>query len=155
MREDRRYGAIAAANVFFGVVNFLIVSLPPGWRLVASNIPPEVDRMVAVGGVRWAVEGRARNGVVAEKYGARLDVEVRGGNRLREWERTITVNGHRGFYRVRRELRGLFRRREVEVLEINFYCDATNRTVRVRFEGPDLSRHIGKLVEYFKHSVCH
>ena len=153
--DQKKYGAVAAVNMLFGVVNFIVLSLPLEWRLIASSIPPDVDRMTVVNGVRWAVEGRARSGIATSDYGAKLEVESVEGDKSKQWENTILINGHKGYYRLKRRTIGIFRKKEVEVIEVNFYCDVTRRTLNIRIEGPGLHKYANDLINAMKASICH
>ena len=55
---------IAASNMIYGVANFIVLRLPPEWRISPSLIHPEVDVVNRVGDVLWVVTGSSINYMV-------------------------------------------------------------------------------------------
>lgn len=135
--------AIAVGNRLLGVYNFLVLTTPPGWRVVIMPMASDVFRHVEVGGAKWVRDGEVmhflRDG--ADAYPLRISVKP--GKRKANGERII-INGHEGFYRLREKNGRLH-------LELSFYCDVTDRTLKISVENlKDLS-----LLKYVVHSRCH
>ena len=153
--DENSFGAIAAANSLFGVINFIVLSLPNGWKLVADRVPPEVDKIFRKGNVKWALEGQARSIVVYPGGAAEINIIIVEGNKVRSSGMETIINGHKGYYGTRRIKRGLFKKREYEVVDISFYCEETNRTIRLSLVSRELERHVDSILEAVSRSICH
>ncbi len=153
--DESSFGAIAAVNALFGVINFIVLSLPEGWKLVADKIPPDVDRIFRVGDVKWALEGQARSIVVFPEGAAEINVVVVEGRKVKPFGEETLVNGHNGYYRLIRVKRGLLRKRVYDAIEISFYCEETNRTIRISIVSASLTKHLERILRAVSKSLCH
>lgn len=153
--DENSFGAIAAANSLFGVINFIVLSLPNGWKLVADRIPPEVDKIFRRGDVKWALEGQARSIAVYPEGVVEVNITIIEGNKIKSSGMETIINGHRGYYGTRRIRRGLFKKREYEVVDISFYCEETNRTIRLSLVSNELEKYVDAILEAVSQSICH
>jgi hypothetical protein len=154
---DTKYATsnIAAMNAILGVVNFIILSLPDGWKVISDYLPPSVDRVCRVGRIKWALEGRITSLIVSPFGGGYIDIIVVEGNRVRKFDSEFSLNGHEGYYNVRNIKRGFFRRKRYRMVNISFYCKDTNRTLTMSLIIPFIFEDVEGLIEAVSSSVCH
>lgn len=155
--KDRTLATVAASNFLFGVVNFIILSLPEGSRLISGNIPPEINRIVKIGKVRWVSEGHTTNYIVHKNVAFEVKVIVSEGSHLNKFENSIIINGHHAYYRCILTKTGIIRRRQLNRLEINFYCNKTKRTLKLQLSSTYsiCERDIDAFLALLKDSICH
>ncbi|MFN7106393.1 MAG: hypothetical protein ACK4M3_07425 [Pyrobaculum sp.] len=143
MSTEYSWHAIAVGNRLLGLYNFVVLTTPPGWRVVVMPMASEVFRHREVNGVKWVRDGEVTHFLQNGEEAYRLEIVVKPGRRRLEGD-YIAVNSHEGRYRVR-ERGGRYR------LEVSYYCPETDRTIEISIEGlRELSilRHLG-------YSQCH
>lgn len=156
MSDNHNRSAIAAVNPFFGVVNFLVLALPLGWRIYAEKLPPSIDGIKRIGDVKWVTEGRSVSIISGPGLDGVIDINIFRGRRLnRSRGKMFRVNGHEAYYSLGEKLKGLFRKYRVEWLEVIFYCDRTNRTVKINIICRDIKSYVGELIGELEYSICH
>lgn len=160
MEEKHSVHVMAAANPLYGAVNFVVLKLPPGWRMAAGSIPPEIDRVTTVDGVQWVAAGSAKGYLYNRKKSAVLEVNVRISTKPFKWKKSrfpekTSVGGHEASYLVTSETVGLIRKRRLESLVIRFYCDRTGRHIEIKLRGPVATRLLLEALEHMGDTVCH
>ncbi len=160
MEEEHSVHVMAAANPLYGAVNFVVLKLPPGWRMAAGNIPPEIDRVITVDGVQWVAAGSTKGYLYNRREGAVLEVNVRVSTKPFKWRKGVSpektrVGGHEASYIVATETVGLFRKRRLETLVVRFYCDRTGRHIEIKLRGPVAARLLLDALEHMGDTVCH
>ncbi|MFN3805259.1 MAG: hypothetical protein ACK4SY_09400 [Pyrobaculum sp.] len=144
MSTDYSWHAIAVGNRLLGLYNFLVLTLPPGWRVVVMPMASEVFSHREIGGVKWVRDGEVMHFIKDGDFFYTLKIAVRPGKKLKEGGDLIKVNKHEGYYKTW-EKEGRYK------VEISYYCPETDRTVKIRVEGlRDLS-----MLNYVKFSQCH
>ncbi len=160
MQEEHSVHVVAAANPLYGAVNFVVLTLPPGWRMVAGNLPPEIERIVTVDGVQWVASGSATSYAYNAKEGKMMEIKVRISRKPFKWrkggapERTV-VGGHEASYTLTSETVGLLRKRRLEVLVVRFYCDHTNRHIEIKLRGPVQPSALREALQHLVGVTCH
>ncbi|MEM0462616.1 MAG: hypothetical protein QXS00_00900 [Pyrobaculum sp.] len=135
--------AIAVGNRLLGLYNFLVLTTPPGWRVVIMPMASDVFRHVEIGDVKWVKDGEVMHFLRDGDGAYPLKISAKPGKKRLDGERVI-INGHEGVYRVK-EKKGRLS------LELSFYCDVTDRTLKITVEDlKDLS-----LLKYIVYSRCH
>jgi len=143
MHTDYSWHAIAVGNRILGLYNFIVLTAPPNWRLVIMPMASDVFRHREVDGVKWVRDGEVMHFIKDGAEAYTLKIKARPGRKEGRGV-PITVNGHLGHYAVE-ERGGRLR------LTLQFYCDHTDRTLKITIEGlRDLSA-----LQYITHSRCH
>lgn len=143
MSTEYSWHAIAVGNRLLGLYNFVVLTTPPGWRVVVMPMASEVFRHREVNGVKWVRDGEVTHFLQNGEEAYRLEIVVKPGRRRLEGD-YIAVNSHEGRYRVR-ERGGRYR------LEVSYYCPDTDRTVKISIDGlRELS-----ILRYIGNSQCH
>lgn len=148
--------SIAAVNPLFGVVNFIVLSLPYGWKVRGEKLPPSVDRITKFGNVRWVSSGKIISIYYSREDAGIINIEVFEGDKSNKWSGDIIlINGHKGVIRGYRVKKGFIRKKWVEVVDVSFYCEETNRSIRIRMYGSSLIDKLPFIQESLSNSVCH
>lgn len=159
MEKQGSVHAIAAVNPVYGVVNFIVLNLPPGWTLKTSPLPPLVDEVARRGVVKWVVSGSIIGLAVDREKGRALEVEVRVSKKPRrlgfEPHGKTIVNSHEAFYVFGVEKRGLLRRKTLNTLHVYFYCNETSRFVEISFKSSATREVFEEVLRYLEGSQCH
>ena len=143
MSTEFSWHAIAVGNRMLGPYNFLVLTAPPTWRIVIMPMASDVVKHREVDGVKWVRDGEVMHFVKDGGEAYVLKISVKPGRKKAEGT-PIAINGHHGVYQVRE-------RGDRYHLTIQFYCDRTDRTVKITLEGlRDLS-----ILNYVGQSRCH
>ncbi len=158
--EQHSVHVMAAANPLYGAVNFVVLTLPPGWRMAAGSLPPEIERVVTVDGVQWVASGSATGYVYNRKEGKALEVRVRISRKPFKWGKSrntskTLVGGHEADYTITSETVGLFRKRTLQVLLVRFYCDRTGRHIEIRLRGAVKPALLLEALQHLGDTGCH
>ena len=155
---------LAIHNTLLGVFNYLVLNLPPRWRLKSGDIPTEMSSSAKVGEVRWVREGVSVNYVYDDENALRLVVDVREkikqdksvsrGIRILH-DKFVNVNGHQGHVIVVRVTRGVWKKKHLEYLRFQFYCSVTKRSIELVLEGRCAENSLIALGEAIQRSTCH
>ncbi len=156
--SDKSTHVVAATNPIYGAVNFIVLALPPGWRLVASNLPPDIEKVVRHGRVQWVTVGVSRNYAVNRSRGSLVEITVKirekaGKNVKLGGE--YRVNGHNAFYTLGEEKIGFIHRKKLDTIVVGFYCDTTNRYLEIKIRGSRLRGIAEEVLDYLRLSTCH
>jgi len=153
---DFTKNSIAAVNPLFGVVNFIVLSLPYGWKVRGEKLPPSVDRIVKISNVKWVSTGKIISLYYSPKNAGTINIEVFEGDRSGKWSgEDILINGHKGIIRGYRVKKGIIKKKWVEVVDVSFYCDVTNRSIRIRMYGLSLIDKLESIRRSLEGSICH
>ncbi|MFN3476175.1 MAG: hypothetical protein ACK4Z6_01285 [Candidatus Methylomirabilales bacterium] len=155
---------IAATNFLMGPTNFLILSLPPTWRLGSGISPPEVDANALFRDALWVTSGKSTHIVVDEKkkVGLELLIRVEQGvvqaakpKGILRLHGSGTFGGHPGTYYFSEVTRGVFKKRMETVLTLSFYCDRIKRTISLEFMGRCGEADLQEILAATPHLECH
>ncbi len=153
---DFTKNSIAAVNPLFGVVNFIVLSLPYGWKVRGEKYPPAVDKVVRIKNVKWVSAGKIISLYYSPMVAGTIDIDVYEGDKMGKWNGSdIIINGHRGCVKGYKVKKGIIKKRWVEVIEVGFYCDRTNRSIRIRMYGLSLLEHLDEILKSIPSSMCH
>jgi hypothetical protein len=153
--SEYSYGTIAAVNTLFGVINFIVLALPSDWRLLADQIPPDVDKIFRKENIKWASEGKASSIARCPVAPVEIVVRVVEGDKVKGSNHNFTINGHAANYRLRRVKKGILRRKVFEEIEISFYCAETNRTIWISLASMALHDRVDNVLKALSKSSCH
>ncbi len=156
---------VAAGNHVLGSTNFLILSLPEGWRLFTGLHPAEVDNSTQIGDTRWVTNGRASYLLHSGQPGGKVELALRiGQGEVGRWLNSfhssdpagqLVIGRHQAFYRLRPRRQSWFSRTEGDILEVVLYCNVTRRTLALEFSGPEQEEQRMALLEALRGVVCH
>lgn len=153
---------LAIHNTLLGVFNYLVLNLPPKWRLKSGDIPSEMSSSTKIGEVRWVREGVSVNYVYQDENALRLVVNIREKMKPSKlvlrgilYDKIVNVNGHQGRAVAGRVTRGLRRKKHLEYLRFEFYCHVTNRSIELSLEGRCAENSLIALGEAIQRSTCH
>jgi len=156
---------IAATNILFGVVKYLLLPLPKPWRLGRGISPPEVNSTTRRGDSLWVTSGRVSHIVFDSdrKIGLELTISISRGRRegfkpkIAEVtdQGSMPMGGHKAAYALGKARRGLFRKRTVGALQLSFYCDQTGRTINLNFVGDCAQEDLRQILEALPQLECH
>jgi hypothetical protein len=156
---------VAAGNHVLGSTNFLILSLPEGWRLFTGLHPAEVDNSTQIRDTRWVTNGRASYLLHSGQPGGKVELALRiGQGEVRRWLNSfhssdsagqLAIGKHQAFYRHRPRRQSWFSRNQGDLLEVVLYCDVTRRTLMLEFSGPEQEEQRLALLEALRGVVCH
>lgn len=162
--ENREY-IVSVGNLVLGVYVFMVLRLPPEWKIVRGEIPSEFVYSKELESARWVTEGQAyhylQNPFSRSSFQMTLKcVRGRGRRRLprsldRRGEGTMDVSGHACRY-IWGDLKGgILRKEDLTYLNLRFRCDRTERTVTFELKGQGLQEDIRALTEALGESKCH
>ncbi len=162
--KSREY-TVSVGNIVLGVYVFMILRLPPEWKLVKGGIPSEFVYSKELEGARWVTEGQAYHYLINPSNGSKFEFTIKcvkgrwKGRPPRSLEKhgegTINLSGHLCDY-VWGNLRGgLLRKEELTYLNLQFTCDRTERTVRFELKGQASQEDVRRLTEALGESKCH
>jgi len=153
---------LAIHNTLLGVFNYLVLNLPPDWRIKPGDLPSEMYSSTKIGTVRWVREGVTVNYVYNDEDALRVVVDVREKSKQSSsrgiktfYERFIDINGHRGHITVGLVTRGLWKKNHLECIRFQFSCDTTNRSIDLTLEGHCRRESLKELEQAIPLSVCH
>jgi hypothetical protein len=153
---------LAIHNSLLGVFNYLVLSLPPEWRIKPGDLPSEVYSSTKTGTVRWVREGVTVNYIYHDEDALRVVVDVREKSKESNsrgiktlYDRPIDMNGHRGHVTVGLVTRGLWKKNYLEFIRFQFSCDSTNRSIDLSLEGHCRRESLKELEQAIQLSVCH
>lgn len=127
MSTDYSWHTIAVGNRVLGLYNFLVLVTPPRWRVVIMPMASDVFRHREVNGAKWVREGEVMHFIHDGADAYVLKISVKPGKKRVEGQ-PILINGHEGYYKAE-ERKGRLS------VEVGFYCDVTDRTVKIRLEN--------------------
>jgi hypothetical protein len=156
---------VAAGNHVLGSTNFLILSLPEGWRLFTGLHPAEIDNSTQIGDTRWVTNGRASYLLHSGQPGGKVELALRiGQGEVGRWLNSfhssdsagqLVIGRHQAFYRLRPRRQSWFSRTGGDILEVVLYCNVTRRTLALEFSGPEQEEQRMALLEALRGVVCH
>ncbi|HET7640217.1 MAG TPA: hypothetical protein VFK47_15935, partial [Ktedonobacteraceae bacterium] len=119
---------VAAGNHVLGSTNFLILSLPEGWRLFTGLHPAEVDNSTQIRNTRWVTNGRASYLLHSGQPGGKVELALRvGQGEVGRWLNSfqssdsggqLAIGRHQAFYRLRPRRPSWFSRNQGDILEV-------------------------------------
>jgi hypothetical protein len=145
-------------SLLSGTYNFLTLTLPEGWAIQRTRIPPDIYYMGIVNGKRWILEGFAAyfmvNVVTGDTYELTVEVKKASRNRpVEAGERVTSFAGHTAYISQRNYLRGFFKKTKVKELVLRTECDITGRRIYINITSPhDLPEEV---LEKMRESSCH
>lgn len=162
--ETEKY-LIAAANILFGVTNYLFLPLPKPWRLGKGISSPEVDSTTRRGDSLWVTSGRASHVVFNSdrRIGLELIVSISKGKKgkfkpklsqMRD-QGLMRLGGHEANYALGEVERGFFKKKVAQSLQLALYCDKTNRTIAIEFTGKCPADDLNQILEAMSLLQCH
>ncbi|MFQ5838627.1 MAG: hypothetical protein ACE5HJ_07570 [Thermoplasmata archaeon] len=161
--EERHRHTIMASNFLMGIALFLEVQLPERWRLETGRSLPEVNRTRTLGDNLWVVDGTCTYVMydegVLKAYELQVRVSERGGRDRRTpglvFVENTTAGGHQARVERGEVQQGLFRRKSMPMVAVDFSCPYTYRHLRLelrgRLDGEDLDIFLRSLEDL----VCH
>lgn len=166
MSEQSDIGfALAVNNPLIGVFNFIVLNLPPGWRVKAGDFPPEVYSSIKLNDIRWVREGSSINYMYHDKGNAlRLQINIKekpsnlgiASKKVVPIEnRPVYLNGHEARTVTGRISRGLLKKNLFEYMRMVLYCDVTKRSIDMTMEGHCSEASMRNLVDKLQLSKCH
>ena len=159
MEEGRSVHVLAASNPLYGAVNFIVLTLPPEWRVSAGHIPPEIDEVRIVDRVLWVITGSTTNYAYNLRSKRALEIKVTTSKKPRKIKNPhvlrTKIYGHEAYYCFGEEKVGLIKRKTVDTLSIFFYCEHTGRHVEIKFRGLNVRDLLHEILEYVGSSRCH
>ncbi|MDR5694874.1 MAG: hypothetical protein QN198_12375 [Armatimonadota bacterium] len=159
-----RKHVIAAENFLLGATNFVVVTLPEGWKLLRGISPPEVDSNRLFGEVQWVTSGRSPHLLVQpeRRSGAELHVLVNRGRRMLDKLKAspgarpfFLHSGHEAFLLHHQVRRGLWRGYLEKGVRLSLFCDRTDRTITLEITGRIGETEIQELLEALQGVECH
>ncbi|MGB9728779.1 MAG: hypothetical protein ACP5GU_05935 [Thermoprotei archaeon] len=154
--------AIAAGNPLLGVSNFLVVTLPDDYNIKIGEFPTEVNNSIILNNVKWVIDGDAYHYIYNNNHGYQLKIKVRNSQRkIHQIQEKILENGeftissHKASYSLVSRSIGFIKKQQIQVLNIHFYCDHTNRTIELEIMGKDILSELKNFISNLKESICH
>ncbi len=156
--------ALAVHNPLLGVFNYIVLSLPSGWRVKTGDFPPDLHSSIKVEDVRWVREGTSTSYLYHDQDALRLLVNVRQKQRNENLDsknitpietRSVYVNGHEAKTLIGKIARGLLTKKTFEYLRMIVYCDVTKRNIDLTMEGRCDEKTLRAVVDKLQLSKCH
>lgn len=161
MTEPTVEHVFAASNFFLGPTNFLVVPLPSRWEVRIGRNPSEVDYMTTRGDTRWATEGRAYGFLIDSSARRAMELDIRAARsdappgKLAIFEEgACRIGGHQARFAIGVVHQGLTRK-PAQVLRVTFRCDATDRSLELRFTGRCEPAEMRALLGPLEGTHCH
>ncbi len=137
---------ISANNILFGLTRFLMLALPPGWRIRSSYLEPDVHSNVRRADTLWVDAGQVDQIVYHASRRIALDlvVSVKRGHREAPSAKDLhvvharsacVVNGHEATYLLGDAKAGFLGRKRARTLRLGVHCADLERTITVGFTG--------------------
>ncbi len=145
-------------SLLSGIYNILTLTLPEGWTVQRTRIPPDIYYMGVVNGKRWILEGYAAyfivNVVTGDTY--ELVIEVKKLSRHKPAEAGETISsfaGHTAYISQRNYVRGVFKKTTIKETTLRTECEITGRRICINITSPhDLPAEV---LEKMRESSCH
>lgn len=159
MHTESRSVTIAVGNIITGVYNYIVLSIPPDWRIVIIPMNSDVFSSTRQGEVKWVKEGEVEHGILTPMGEIMLRLKIwpgyRDHGRIREVRRAekiydLAIAGHSAKAYIYRKRLGF---RNNRVLGIHLYCDVTDRTMLIEFIGG--GDWVDKVLKNIGESMCH
>jgi hypothetical protein len=131
---------IGTRNILLGASYFLTLRLPPTWDLARGVGQPEVVATHQRGQQKWVASGKAWYVLQNAERNWAMELALEMGHprvRLPSGPHTepIQVDGHEAQLRRWQRSRGLFRRWQVNYLEVAYNCPQSERYVRIELSS--------------------
>ncbi len=158
--------AIAVTNPLLGVFNYVVLAMPQGWKLRSGPSFPEVYSSTKLEDIRWVTEGEAVHYAYTEDGAQALVVSIRV-NKTRKKSQlylnktevlehgNTTMQSHPAEYAIGRVVRGFIKKKTRDFLRFSTYCEITDRTLLLDFEGRCRPETMKELVTIMQLSKCH
>lgn len=152
---------IAAKNVLFGVSHFFVLPVSPPWELVRGPFEPEVDRWLRRGDASWVTDGRAAYLLFdrGTRRGIELHITVKrhpaSALRPPSGNSPLAIGSHRAHSELGEVHRGLWPRRRLHRLELNFVCEPLSRKIGLELIGAYGPDPLLDLARRFEDVECH
>jgi hypothetical protein len=156
---------VSVGNIILGVYVFVVLRLPPEWKLLKGGIPSEFDYSKDLDGARWVTEGQAYHYLYNRSNNSKFELTIRCARGRwkgrvprsldKQGEGTIYLSGHPCAYVWGDLRRGFLRKEAVTYLSLLFRCDRTERTVRFELKGQARPEDIRSLTAALGESQCH
>ncbi|HWI51037.1 MAG TPA: hypothetical protein VNT01_02700 [Symbiobacteriaceae bacterium] len=134
---------LAAHNLLMGTANLLVLGLPEGWLLMEGYAHPEVDAWTEYQNRRWVSRGQGVYRLVEPHPGqpglirseVELSVLATPSQVLAEGGEPFEVAGHPGVIFQATVPKGLWPRRSLPALKVEWLCPHTGRLLRLLVNG--------------------
>ena len=154
---------IAAGNLLLGDMLFLSLNLLPAWDLAPGVGRPEVIASHERNGKKWVAAGRAWYVIYdgERRWAMELMLQAgalprkRRGNAELASATELSVHGHPATVRWQERRRGLFRRRPITFVRVEFDCPISERHLVVEFSGRCPSEGFEELLRVMPYWRCH
>lgn len=153
---------ISAGNLLYGSALFVSLNLPPRWDLAPGVGRPEIIAGHERNGRKWVASGRAWYVVfdAERRWAMELALRVKS---LSKKQRNadgivapeVMVHGHPATVHWRQGERGLFRRRNITFLHVEFACPVSDRHLTVELSGHCPQEGFEELLAVMPYWRCH
>jgi hypothetical protein len=131
---------IGTRNILLGASTFLTLWLPPAWDLAPGVGHPEVVASHERRRQKWVASGKAWYVLQNAERNWAMELALEMGRpraRLpaRAHSEPFEIEGHEGQLRRWQRARGLFRRWQVNYVEVAYNCPQSDRFVRIELSG--------------------
>lgn len=166
MTREATEHLISANNILFGLTRFLMLALPPDWRIRGSYLEPDVHSNVRRAEVLWVDAGQVDQIVYHPSRRIALDliVSVKRGDREPPIAKDLhavharngcCVNGHAATYLLGDARVGFLGRKRARTLRLGFHCSELARTIMVGFTGTCQESDLLEIAACLPGSRCH
>ena len=153
---------IASGNLLLGSMFFITLNLPPAWDLAPGVGRPEIIAGHERSGRKWVVSGRAWYVIFDPQRRWAMELALQasslprgkkevGGEHMAE----TMVHGHPATVRRWHGRRGLFNRRTIAFLRVEFDCPVSDRHLTVELSGRCPPEAFDEILEAMPHWRCH
>lgn len=145
-------------SLLSGTYSLLTLTLPDGWVIQRTRIPPDIYYMGVVDGRRWILEGYATyflsNVVTGDSY--RLFIEIKKGLNPIQSEAGASITsfaGHTAYLTVTPVSIGFFRKKPAWEVVLKTVCDKTQRSIKIQITSTHKLPE--DVLEAIRDSSCH
>lgn len=143
--------AIAALNQIIGAVNFVIFTLPDGFKLKLLGEMPDINSFITLNGTKWVTDGIGSYILSYENRGSYMEIVVSTSRKIKILNEKIELRDHEvvsksgnfkiSFFNPKNELRAA----------LAIYCPVTKRSIKITLHG----KYSKEFIDEIKEIICH
>ncbi len=142
---------VAALNQIIGAVNFVIFSMPDGFKLRLIGEMPEINSFTSLNGIKWVTDGIGNYILSYENRGSFMEIHVSSSRKIKILDEKVELQDHEIFSKEGEFKISIFNPKTELRSALAIYCPITKRSIRITLHGKYSQEFINKITDI----ICH
>ncbi|GEM_PF-520241 len=142
---------IAALNQILGAANFVIFSMPEGFKIKLIGEMPEINSFIKVNDIKWITDGSGNYVLSYENKGALMEISAVSSRKIKMIGEKINLSDHTIVTRFGEQKISVFNPKKEFRAALAIYCPITKRALKIELIG----KYAMEFLENINEIICH